>query len=347
MKKSTIVILCIGIGLILLGAILGGLGWQMIGDPQAVLETLTIEGTRYSGGKHLDSEVRADGKYAVSAPVTGLELDWNVGNITMQTYDGTEICFTERTDEPLTEETGLRWEIDHGILTIQYCQAGTQQSLPIKDLEILIPSDLALDTVAVDITSADLTVQGLSVQSLTASGTSGGMELSELICTAAALETTSGEIRFQGQAQQLTADSTSGNIRIQQSGEDAEVLASANSGDILLYGMYLAATAETTSGTIQMDGSLQTVTATSNSGDVTLCSDTESVSIAVDTTSGDVALSIPAGSGFALVYDTSSGSMDCGLPLQILGEDEYLCGDGDGQFVVSTTSGDLKITATK
>ena len=63
----------------------------------------------------------------------------------------------------------------------------------------------------------------------------------------------------------------------------------------------------------------------------------------VETTSGDVKLTLPADSGFRLEFDHASGDFEnSDFPLSRRGG-SYIAGDGSAEFSVDTTSGDLHI----
>lgn len=365
MKRATIIIICISVCLILLGAVLGGIGWSISADPLAELSHISISSTHFSGGRDLDSAFHADGAYTASADVTGLDVNWVAGSVTLQPYDGEEIRFSETADEILTEQTALRWGIEDGTLYIQYCQNNPGLDLPDKDLEIMIPAELALQSLNLGCTSADLSGQDLQAAELDVSTVSGGIRLSGMTCGDVCLASTSGQIDFTGAAQTIEAGSTSGRITVAQTGDSASLCADTTSGNVTLTGTYSAVTVDTDSGWVAFDGDFaaEQLLVNTTSGDVSVMGTLEEVEIGtvsgevsvysaapllaveINTTSGDVVLTIPDSSGFTLQYDTVSGSLDCQLPLQIEGDSRFVCGDGEYAFCVDTTSGDLKIAA--
>ena len=63
-------------------------------------------------------------------------------------------------------------------------------------------------------------------------------------------------------------------------------------------------------------------------------------------TSGSVKASLPEDPGFKANLDSTSGRITCSLPLIKQGND-YICGEGSGAVDISTTSGNITITALK
>lgn len=80
------------------------------------------------------------------------------------------------------------------------------------------------------------------------------------------------------------------------------------------------------------------------SGEVSLSSEKECDLLEVDATSGSVSLSLPENASFTLDYDTVSGDLSSELSHR-RSFGKYIFGDGNGEYEISTVSGDIEITA--
>ena len=76
------------------------------------------------------------------------------------------------------------------------------------------------------------------------------------------------------------------------------------------------------------------------SGDVSLTA--EANNLKVKTVSGNVALTLPRNAGCTLRFSSISGDFTSALPISASGK-TYLLGDGQSEFSIDTTSGDLDI----
>jgi len=111
------------------------------------------------------------------------------------------------------------------------------------------------------------------------------------------------------------------------------------SGFIQMEGQYGEVIVETTSGDVSIFGSVENVELTAVSGSVYLYCDEALRSLEVDSTSGDVTVSIPEDLGFTLTFDSVSGSAVSGY-FDASGDDfRYTHGNGEAQLRVDTVSG--------
>lgn len=360
--------LSIAAGLLVLGGIIGGIGMLLGGGFGSLWDVVQFNQVSFDGGQVWDSAFHESGEYETAADgIQRIDLQWMAGSVRVRAYDGADICWSERSEKTLDETSCLRWGVKGQTLYIQYCQRGVHRNLPAKDLELLVPRTLAQawENFAFDGASADLDMQGFCVTELDCSSTSGRLQLTQMDCRQAELETTSGDIKFEGQMGSCDADTTSGAVELVHTGSQAAaVTLSSTSGDLCLSGAFSSVDVsttsgavrsqgafsaarvevETTSGDVALDGSMDGVDAESVSGAVSITSSRCPAELDVETTSGTVVLTIPADSGFTLEADTLSGRVDCQMPVQMRG-DTYLCGDGAAEFEISTTSGDIQIIA--
>ena len=279
--------------------------------------------------------VLTDGEESFPAgEVRTLKLDWSSGSVDVERYNGSTVLVREEAKRALKENECLRYKLSGGELSILPC-ANRVSNMPEKHLTVFIPQDLVLESLAVDVSSADVKVSGvetekaillesssgvlcaedcrcaeLSLESssgeqrvlrtevggeLSSTSSSGGFQAGSLVCTAADIETTSGEQSFDGlRCDRLKLSASSGSIR----------------------------------GTALACGSVESE---SSSGAVSLAFAAVPAGIEIETSSGDVTLTLPRGTGINLLFDSSSGRLG-GELLR-----------GDLPIDVETSSGNLTI----
>lgn len=278
----------------------------------------------FGGGRDWDSEYRADGQYASDAgQITGLNLDWTAGQVSIEIYDGTEIRFQENGSGAISQDDSLCWGIDGGVLYIQEFRPGTGTNKPAKTLEVYLPKTLQLQKLAIDSTSADLTCTEVNAESVK-------------------IDITSGTLRWNGAFTAMELSATSGDLYVENTGSGSQLDANATSGLLSISGDFDAVEFDTTSGDATLSGRFAQVEGGSNSGQVEILSSVCPDALKLNTTSGDVTLTLPQQSSFSLEADTSSGDLRSDLPLQ-MHDDTYVCGDGGAAFEIDTTSGNITL----
>ena len=240
---------------------------------------------------------------------TSLDIDWTSGRVSVTSYDGATLQFQEVFDDregiPQDSER-MAWKVEDGTLIIEFVQPGVRYWGPPKRLTVLVPSGTVFKKATIRGTSADIDVPLLEAEKLRLYSTSGDISAT-LTASDLSVSTTSGDMRVvqTGSAERVSVESTSGNIFLSQQGKAADV------------------TAETTSGSI----SIQV---------------TECASVKADSTSGDIGIAIPADWGFNGRFSTTSGSFDYDLQLTKQGK-IYTYGDGSHALSASATSGNISL----
>jgi len=168
----------------------------------------------------------------ISDPVIRLNIHWISGTVQIMSWDGDTVVLEEMGTER-TEEL-LRWRLNDGVLTVQYCEPGTYQTLPAKDLVVKLPADQAEGIrVQVETVSAECGVAEMNLRSLDVNSTSGNV-------TAAgdygrlSVESVSGEVYFHGSAAEVEVDTTSGDTELVLTQTPDELSYDAVSGDLTL-----------------------------------------------------------------------------------------------------------------
>ncbi len=139
-----------------------------------------------------------------------------------------------------------------------------------------------------------------------------------------AISTTSGSVRLAAGSGSTAVTTTSGSIKIWGAGRQVSALSV--SGSVKIYDPFEEISASTTSGSIK-------ATAGETTRSAALCS-----------TSGSVKLRMPEGSGYTLLYQSTSGSVRDEYRNIKFGDDgRYVHGDGAMQLNLQTTSGSIKL----
>lgn len=230
-------------------------------------------------------------------------------------------------------------------------------SLEIR-LELQVPPTLAssVRTVSGDVALSGLTsgpvvhttsgdVEVVGVRGSTAIETVSG-EVALRDVASAEVKTTSGDVEVEG-AGGLTVRSTSGDVSV--SGVREAMRIETLSGDVVVEEAPRGAWLRSTSGEIAIHAAGGKVDAATQSGDVRarLRAPLESATFA--SVSGDVTLELVSGLGAHLVARSTSGSIDCGVPVVVVDHGrnslDAKLGTGGAPVRTETTSGNVTITS--
>lgn len=164
-----------------------------------------------------------------------------------------------------------------------------------------------------------------------------------------AIATSSGDVRVTSVDGPARIDSSSGEVKMKNIGGEIHVHSS--SGDITLDGAHSSVDAFTSSGDINAHHLSTDVNLVASSGSVNadFASFGDVHAIRMESSSGDISLTVPRGVGFKLEATTSSGSIDSNLHLPIHDRDAGAdvaaqVGDGKASVQLRATSGDIGIT---
>ena len=300
--------------------------------------TLTPDGITVAGGEH-EVCIGPQGIYAYGqesdvtsawgaageiweAPldeVNSIYVDWQGGEVSVQSWDGGSIRFREFGGK-LKESQKLQDEVINGQLTIRDGGSGKSKLLLLVPQAHMMDSiyingyswDIHLDNVAVDLwidtTSGNVTLRDVAAQNFTVSTSSGDVVLDSAGAETAQISTSSGYVQgMLGASQTAWVETASGDI------------------DLTTGGAY-ELNVDTTSGNVGLG-----------------LIDPKYVSI--DTASGDVNLIWPWELGFILGFESASGTVGFRSDIETVrtGDGYYYYADsGDAaDLQVSTISGDL------
>ena len=254
-----------------------------------------------------------------------LDIDW-IGGYVKVTTGGSTVQIKETTKGDLADKYKVHTWAEGSTLHVRYCKSGERYNEDNeKTLEITVPEDVLYKSINIDSSSADVTCEGLSSKKAVMDASSGNMTYIGNADSFTA-DTSSGNISFTGEAKTISTDSSSGDVFIEQTGESDSISTDSSSGDMNI-------TAEYTK-------SLSTDT---SSGKQVIKLEKQAESISLDSSSGDVKLYLPENADFTAEISTSSGDVSYELALKKTGDETYVCGNGENEVSIDTSSGDVKI----
>ena len=265
-------------------------------------------GRTAAGIGYPDEDKYTVGNASVSGEVNNLFVDWTAGKVTVEYYGGSEIKVEETANRTLSDDDKLRWWLDGDTLRVRYAKSGFRVSFNLdKQLTVSLPRDLALKSADISCTSGDLNIPALKAEDIR-------------------LDTTSGNIDAGTDAKTITADSTSGSVKVHQESPLDSVKM------------------DSTSGTIYPDfASVDKAEFSSTSGGV-VGTVVSFKSLKASSTSGSIDLKVGTDSGFTLKADSTSGKVDISLSDVTVSGDTVVVGDGSGSCDLDTTSGNIRVS---
>ncbi len=324
MKKKTVTAVAIAAVLIVAGFGLAAVAFEMGGGARQLFNSAMGSLPRDELSGDIGSWSCGDEH---SAKVDSIVVNWISGSVVIEAADVDEVSFSESASRTLEGDEMLTYRIVKDTLYIDYCREkntigifGDGFDMPAKQLKITVPLEMA--SISIDTTSADVALTGVEAERLHVETTSGNIIAQEISAINVRMDSTSGDIDFNGVASELGAQSTSGKITFIGSTGDFD--AESTSGDISFEGSAKGFSADTTSGSVH--GRFADLPA----------------ELEAETVSGDVALILPADSGFELEFDTVSGGFDCEFAVKMY-DGEYIVGNGGAEISVSTVSGGCKV----
>lgn len=157
----------------------------------------------------------------------------------------------------------------------------------------------------------------------------------------------SGDIEITNIEREVTVSTGSGDIAVSGA---AKVSAKAGSGDVKLNAIAGDVTIEVGSGDVMLQEIGDAITASTGSGNIHVDSGLgSSARWQLETSSGDVTISLPSDARFALAAETSSGDIEVDFPLTVTGklskrELRGAVGESpSAEISIETSSGDIRI----
>lgn len=240
---------------------------------------------------------------------------------TIVDIEGEAIDFEAGTSVEDSTDSGMVIPMD-GIHNLSICwTSDSVRIIPCETDHIIIECD---HTVSAEVQGDTLVIGSLL------SNTSGSLSVF--------LPTTLAE----GGLGELSISVTSANVEM--NGVDAQVLSlSTTSGDCTVTGTFGTAEITTTSADVMLCGSVESIAAKSVSGSLTLDMNYALQTLLASSVSGDIELNFPSDLGYTMDFDTSSGSISSDYLSSNGSSASYTHGDGTVALTVSTVSGSVNV----
>jgi len=281
------------------------------------------QGTFFSLGAFDNRPLEVASSQSVSAQgVRAMNIDWTSGRVYVRPWDGSEIQITEFSSRELAEGERLLLSAQGDTVIVAYREGrGPAVQMVPKHLEVLIPRELSgnFESFAVNTVSARVYVSGIDAASLSAGTVSGRVNLTGVTSERLRVGTTSGRMELNSvSAEEIDLRSISGRVELTR----------AQAGRLIV---------DTTSGRQELHGAFERASLQSVSGRVELTSTILPADLAVGTTSGRVAVTVPYEGAISLNHSSASGRFNSDIPV--------IMHAPDAQFRISTTSGRVEIFA--
>mgnify|MGYP004725771547 CR=1 FL=1 len=265
--------------------------------------------------------------------VKKLEVNWYCGGVILKRAEGDMLRVTE-SGTGLQTEQAVHWLLTDGVLRVEFCASGYAGRFSGQDKKLTVEIPAGLD-IEVTTTSAGIAAELGKQKNVFLQTTSGTNEVS-------------GETGAIGvehlTAESLSADTTSGSVRVLDVSVTDSIRLGSTSGGIRAENLNANGgliAAESNSGNIRLDTvRTGTLTAGTTSGSVTVglneCRDATS-----GTTSGNVRLTLSQSLGAPVRASSTSGSFNGSGYRSENGK--YIWGDGACTVSLGTTSGSITV----
>ena len=162
------------------------------------------------------------GSAPIATEISKLEIDWISGSVTIESYDGTELTFSETSEKSLTEETTMHyWLQEGGHLHIQFGKSGTKFKDLSKQLIVRVPVTWNLDKIELDVVSSGVTIDGIACNDFELDGVSAGVDIRASVMKDVEMNTVSGNlsadfssVETETRLNKLSLESVSGNVSL-------------------------------------------------------------------------------------------------------------------------------------
>ena len=178
------------------------------------------------------------GDRTITDKVTGIDIDWASGSVTVKPHDADtiEIHETLSRDDISDDERVQSW-VDGTTLRIAYQKTSSASLISInnvkKDLEVLVPASYAYSFLDIDAASAAVNIEGIDTDGLAVSVASGETVIIDTRAEKADLSSASGSMTMKGcTADTLEIDTASGAQKLSFSAAPKKADIHSASGDV-------------------------------------------------------------------------------------------------------------------
>lgn len=214
-KKNALVRVCVwtGVTMLLIVALLTGIG---VAGPISFMSNSNSRRESTVSYAYSDADAYVVGGTEVpAAGIQEVQVHWVSGEVSMEVYDGDTITFFETAGRALDDDEQLRYRVDNGRLTIQFCQSSlgiNSLRMPSKSLTLRLPQSIALRLLDIENVSSyvKLSGGGLQVNTLDIENVSGTINVQDISAKEFSLESVSGTVNIHGAFDTIRADNVSG-----------------------------------------------------------------------------------------------------------------------------------------
>ncbi|MCR5479765.1 MAG: DUF4097 domain-containing protein [Ruminococcus sp.] len=280
------------------------------------------------GNTYANADKYSSGDLDYDGEITALDINWSSGSVSVSHHDSSSVTVTETCNKDLSDAKKVHTWVDGKTLRIQFSKSGESFVFDSYDkkLEIKLPKNIDLKTVAYDGSSADTVFDEIKAEKFD-------------------IDTSSGKVSLKScEADEVIADTSSGNINIDLKGDCSKITADASSGDVFVSaGEVRTAKFDTSSGKVTAElKSAESITCDTSSGDMTFKMQKAPSKMDLDASSGDVTLYLPKQSDVKIEADTASGDFESDISFS-KSDDTYTLGSGDNTISIDTSSGDIYV----
>ena len=272
----------------------------------------------------LTGPFEAVGSYNIPAhDIDSVDVGWISGDIRIVPFDGDDIKIIESAQRALDDSESLHYTVSEGTLSIRFRQGRGAARMPRKNIEVQIPQQISknLDDFSVNTTSGNVYLNGVGAKDIEIDTVSAAVELTDISANSLEVDTTSGRLILNNiRADEVELNSTSGSITLEDTVTSSRL------------------TAGTVSGAINADGTFNNARISTVSGKVMFSSLTVPSSLRINTTSGDITISVPNEGAIPVKHSLTSGRFSSDIPV-------ILENGNDAQFNLSSVSGSIRILA--
>ena len=294
-----------------------------------------------------NSEKYTAGDREITDKITTIDIDYVSGDVTLTGSDTDKVTVKETSNQALDDAHKVHTWVDGSTLYVRYCESTKKISFNKinKKLELNIPGAQELDNLNIKISSGDLKCDGLTTGKLNANSSSGDLGIN---CKASDIElkVSSGDVKLtqEGMGGSVNIKSSSGTVDYIQTGSNDMINIKSSSGAVRASVEKASSFAvDVSSGSITVNADdVDDFNAKASSGDLTITLGRVPATSKINSSSGDVRVTVPEDADMAAHVEISSGSFNTKLPFSKEGKN-YTCGNGSSTMDIHVSSGDVDI----
>lgn len=273
-----------------------------------------------------DGDKYTAGDRQISEKIDTIDIDYMSGDVELIGADTDIVDIKETSKKQLDDKRKVHTWVDGTTLHVRYCKSAN--NLDLNDLEkhlkITIPEDVKLNSSKVDVSSGDVTCSSILAENVDVSASS-------------------GDINVECEASSVIMDASSGDIRLNQTGDSNDIALETSSGSITAnIENATKLTAKASSGDITLDAkNIKDLKTETSSGENEFTFDTVPANSDITASSGNVTIYLPENTDLTAEIDSNE---DVTYDLAFSKNDKtFVCGTGANHMKVETSSGEVSL----